>query len=64
MLLLSIISSIKTADSGEEIVINSYPRFIVRIKLGFVVSYKANGFSLMKFSHKHVMLSSFQRVGK
>ena len=64
MLLLPIISTIKTAGSGEEMVINSYPRFIVRIKLGFVVSYKANGFSLMKFSHKHVIVSSFQRGGK
>ena len=38
-----------TVDSGEEMVTNSYPRFIVGIQLGSVVSYKADGFPLMKW---------------
>ena len=41
-------SFLATVDSGEEIVTNLYPRFIVGIQLGSVISCKANGFSLMK----------------
>ena len=41
-------TSINCRDSGEELVTNSYPRFIVGIQLGSVVSYKDDGFPLMK----------------